>query len=165
MKKQIRVWHRYLGFFLSGIMAVYAISGVVMIFRNTDFLKVEKQIERELEPSLNAIELGQALRIRGLRAEEEDASHIVFANGNYDKVTGEVSYRSKELPIVLKKMTQMHKATSNQPLFYLNLFFGGSLLFFVVSSFFMFLPSSKIYKRGMYVALAGLVLTLVMVYY
>jgi len=136
-----------------------------MIFRNTDFLKVEKQIERTLEPNLDTIGLGQALRIRGLRAVEESASHLFFANGSYDKVTGEVSYRSKELPLVLKKMTQMHKATSNQPLFYLNLFFGGALLFFVVSSFFMFLPGSKIYKRGMCVALAGLVLTIFMVYY
>ena len=42
MSKKARVWHRYLGFFLAGIMAVYAVSGVVMIFRNTDFLKQEK---------------------------------------------------------------------------------------------------------------------------
>ena len=33
----MRVYHRYLGFFLAGIMAVYAISGIVMIFRDTDF--------------------------------------------------------------------------------------------------------------------------------
>lgn len=33
----MRVYHRYLGFFLAGIMAVYAISGVVLIFRDTDF--------------------------------------------------------------------------------------------------------------------------------
>jgi uncharacterized iron-regulated membrane protein len=28
----MRIYHRYLGFFLAGIMAVYAVSGVVMIF-------------------------------------------------------------------------------------------------------------------------------------
>ena len=47
MHNSMRVYHRYLGFFLAGIMAVYAISGVVMIFRDTDFLKREKQIEKE----------------------------------------------------------------------------------------------------------------------
>ena len=62
-------------------------------------------------------------------------------------------------------MAEMHKARSDQPLFYMNLFFGLSLLFFVLSSFFMFLPSSKIFKRGIYLALAGLVLTVFMVYY
>jgi hypothetical protein len=146
-------------------MAVYALSGVVLIFRNTDFLKVEKQVERELAPGLDASALGRALHIRGLQAEEEDATQVIFAEGHYDKVTGQASYRSKQLPLVLNKMTKMHKATSGQPLFYLNLFFGASLLFFVLSSFFMFLPKSKVFKRGLYVALAGLVLTFVMVYF
>ena len=36
---RMRIWHRYLGFFLAGIMAVYSTSGVLMIFRDTDFLK------------------------------------------------------------------------------------------------------------------------------
>jgi uncharacterized iron-regulated membrane protein len=36
---KFRVIHRYLGFFLAGIMALYALSGIVMIFRDTDFLK------------------------------------------------------------------------------------------------------------------------------
>jgi hypothetical protein len=39
----MRELHRYLGFFLVGIMSVYAISGVVLIFRDTDFLKKGKR--------------------------------------------------------------------------------------------------------------------------
>lgn len=39
MQKRMRIYHRYLGYFLAGIMAVYAISGLTMIFRDTDFLK------------------------------------------------------------------------------------------------------------------------------
>ena len=35
----MRIIHRYLGFFLAGIMTVYALSGVLLIFRSTDFLK------------------------------------------------------------------------------------------------------------------------------
>jgi uncharacterized iron-regulated membrane protein len=42
VQNSMRIYHRYLGFFLAGIMAVYAISGVVMIFRDTDFLKQKK---------------------------------------------------------------------------------------------------------------------------
>lgn len=160
----MRIWHRYLGFFLSGIMAVYALSGVIMIFRNTDFLKLEKEIVREVEPGLGAEALGNVLRMRGFKATEESAEEIVFENGRYEKATGVATYQVKELPIVLKKMEQMHKATSDRPLFYLNIFFGGSLLFFVVSSFFMFLPKSKIFRKGIYFTLAGLVLTVVMVY-
>ena len=39
----MRIYHRYLGFFLAGIMAIYSISGIIMIFRDTDFLKKENQ--------------------------------------------------------------------------------------------------------------------------
>jgi len=58
----------------------------------------------------------------------------------------------------------MHKATSDRPLYYLNVFFGVSLLFFVISSFLMYAPKTRIFKQGLYVALAGLMLTLIMVY-
>ena len=43
----MRIYHRYLVFFLAGIMAVYAVSGVVMIFHDTDFLKREMQVDRD----------------------------------------------------------------------------------------------------------------------
>ena len=42
-----RIIHRYLGFFLAGIMTVYALSGVVLIFRDTDLFKIEKQQEKK----------------------------------------------------------------------------------------------------------------------
>jgi len=48
--QKMRVIHRYLGFFLAGIMAVYALSGIIMIFRETDFLKQEVVAERQLSP-------------------------------------------------------------------------------------------------------------------
>jgi hypothetical protein len=66
------------------------------------------------------------------------------------------------LPAVLEKFTKMHKATTNSPLFFLNIFFGVSLLFFVLSAFWMFMPSSDIFKKGIYFTLAGIALTLIM---
>lgn len=41
------IYHRYLGFFLTGIMAVYGMGGLVLIFRDTDFLISEKQVEKK----------------------------------------------------------------------------------------------------------------------
>ena len=60
-EQSMRTYHRYLGFFLAGIMAVYAISGIVLTFRNTDFLKKEVQIEKKLGIGLEAEALGSAL--------------------------------------------------------------------------------------------------------
>src|SRR4030095_9713573 len=145
----MRIYHRYLGFFLSGIMAVYAISGAVMIFRDTDFLKREKQIEKTLAPGLKVEELGQAIRIRNLKAESETNDLIRFQQGYYNKITGLAVYTTKSLPKGIEKLTQLHKASTKQPLFYLNVFFGVGLLFFVISSFWMFMPKTTIFKKGL----------------
>lgn len=162
LSKNMRIWHRYLGFFLAGIMAVYALSGIVMIFRNTDFLKKEYHYTKELEPNLTAEELGPALQMRvGVNGTEGNI--IQFNNGGtYNTETGIADYSVERLPLVLDKMTSMHKATVNSPLFYLNIFFGVSLLFFVVSSFWMFLPSSKIFRKSMYFTVAGIALVFLM---
>jgi uncharacterized iron-regulated membrane protein len=158
----MRVYHRYLGFFLAGIMAVYAISGVVMIFRDTDFLKREKQIEKKLAPGLKVDELGQAIHIRNLKAESETSELIRFQQGNYNKITGVIVYTTKSLPKGIEKLTQLHKASTKQPLFYLNVFFGMGLLFFVISSFWMFMPKTTIFKKGLYFTLAGILVTIIL---
>jgi hypothetical protein len=131
----MRVYHRYLGFFLAGIMAMYALSGIVLIFRETEFLKSEKTVERDFPADFKTDELGKALRIRDFKIEKEDADFIHFKQGTFNKKTGQAKFKTKELPFVLEKMTKLHKATTNQPLFFLNIFFGLSLLFFVLSSF------------------------------
>ncbi len=158
-----RVYHRYLGFFLAGIMCIYALSGTIMIFRTTDFLKFEKEVTKEVAPNLSESELGGALFIRNLKVVEENAELIKFEQGSYNKSTGLATYTVKELPTVLQKMERLHKATTNSPLFFLNIFFGVSLLFFSISAFFMYAKKSPILKKGIYVAVAGLVFALIVV--
>ena len=160
----MRVIHRYLGFFLVGIMAVYATSGTVMIFRDTDFLKQEKEIVKQISPHAEREEIGQQLGIRGFKIEKEEGNIITFENGTYDKSTGEATYSIKALPSILEKMTNLHKARSAQPLFFLNIFFAMSLLFFVISSFWMFMPSTDVFRKGLYFTIAGIVLTLIMLF-
>lgn len=160
---QMRIIHRYLGFFLVGIMAVYAISGMIMIFRNTDFLKHEVVIEKQLEPGLTAGELSPKLRM-GVKIEKTKGDLLFFDKGNYNTKTGLATVKKMELPFVLGKMEQLHKATTDSPLYFLNIFFGLSLLFFVISSFWMFLPKTTIFKKGLYFTLAGIVFTLILIF-
>ena len=160
----MRVYHRYLGFFLAGIMAVYALSGTVLIFRNTDFLKQEITEERQFEAGTEPGEIGRALRIRDFKIDKTEGNTIFFQNGSYNLETGLAVYTKRDLPFVLQKMTHLHKATSDRPLFFLNVFFGASLLFFVISSFWMFLPKTSIFKKGMYFTLAGLALALLIIF-
>lgn len=159
-----RVIHRYLGFFLAGIMTVYALSGMTLIFRDTDFLKQDKQVIKELSPNISTRDLGRILGMRQFKVENEENNLVYFQNGTYDKNTGKAEYVIKELPYVLNQMTHLHKAKSGDPLFFLNVFFGLSLLFFVVSSFWMFAVKTPIFKKGMYFTCGGIVLTLILLF-
>lgn len=158
-----RKYHRWLGFFLAGIMAVYAISGVLLIFRKTDFLKFEYSTQQTLSSGLNAEQLGEQLRIRQLSVKNETPSSIVFEQGDYNKQSGVAQVSKKDYPIVLAKLVSLHKATTSSPLFYLNIFFGLSLLFFVVSAFVMFLPKALTHNKSLKIAGAGFIFALLVV--
>lgn len=159
-----RVYHRYLGFFLAGIMAVYAISGVLLIFRDTKFLKKEKKIEQIIAKGLNERELGQAIKNRNLTIISTQGEIARFKEGSYNTKTGEVKYTKLVLPVVIEKLNKLHKANTKDSLFFLNIFFGVSLLFFVLSSFWMFLPKTTIFRKSLYFTLAGMILTLLLIF-
>ena len=161
----MRIYHRYLGFFLAGIMAVYAISGIILIFRDTDFLKREEKVTKQLKPGLPVAELGKAIRNRDLKIDAVNGDIQLFKKGSYNTKTGEVKYTTKTLPVLVEKLNHLHKANTGHPLFYLNIFFGVSLLFFVLSSFWMFMPKTHIFKKGLYFTLAGIVLTVILLFF
>jgi hypothetical protein len=160
--QSMRIYHRYLGFFLAGIMAMYALSGILLIFRTTDFLKVDQTKTVTIPADTKPEYVGRALRIREFKVDKVESGILYFREGNYNPATGVATITSKELPRVLEKITDIHKANTRSPLFFLNIFFGVSLLFFVVSSFWMFLPSSNVFKKGLYFALGGIALALLM---
>ena len=144
-------------------MAVYAISGMILVFRNTDFLKTVTVEERQLSPGLSDGDLAANLK-QNVRVEKQEGSTVFFRGGTYDQSNGKVVLTKKELPYLLGKMEKMHKATTESPLYYLNLFFGLSLLFFVISAFWMYSPKMPVFKKGLYFTLAGIVLTLIMLF-
>ncbi len=145
-------------------MAIYSISGIIMIFRQTDFLKRDTVVQRELSPGLEGEGLGSELKIRDFAVERVEGDVIYFAQGNYNQSTGVAEVTQKQLPYVLDKFTKLHKATTNSPLFFMNIFFGVALFFFVISAFWMFLPSANILRKGIYFALGGVVLVLIMLF-
>lgn len=159
----MRIVHRYLGFFLAGIMAVYAISGVLLVYRDTDFLKKEKIYEKKLQNNLSEKKLEKELKIKNFEVEKTENNIMYFKEGTYNTISGEAKYTKKELPFVLDKMTKLHKAQSKNTLSPLNTFFGVSLFFFVISSFWMFNPKSKPFKRGIKFAIAGIIISIILV--
>ncbi|MGB8705552.1 MAG: PepSY domain-containing protein [Gillisia sp.] len=160
----MRIIHRYLGFFLAGIMAMYALSGITMIFRDTNFLKRDTEVTRKIQPGATVKEIASAVRTKELKIQKETENTITFEKGTYNKNTGEVKYTIKAWPSFITNITRLHKARTADPLFFFNVFFGVSLLFFVISSFYMFMPKTPIFKKGMIFTFFGIVLTIILLY-
>lgn len=128
------------------------------------FFKKGKTVHEQLKPGLTADELGKAIRKRDLKIDSTAGAVQLFKGGNYNTLTGAVTYKTKTLQPFAEKLTHLHKASTKEPLFFLNVFFAVSLLFFVISSFWMFMPNTSIFKKGLYFTLAGIVLTLVLLF-
>ena len=158
----MRVLHRYLGFFLSGVMLMYAVSGIMMIYRNDDTFKITKNIEKNIGADLDVVEIGESIKNKKLKIDRTEGTVMFFENGTYNIQTGMVKYSTKELPYILDKMEHLHKATTKDPLYYLNIFFGLSLVFFVLSSFWMFRPKTKTFKEGLIFTVVGAALVILL---
>ena len=145
ISNRVRSVHRYLGFFLAGIMFMYSLTGITLIFRDSDTFKREVRVEKQLEKNLEKLP-----KLKGAK------------NINYNKTTGVVTYSQMKSPKILGLMEKIHKAKSSDPLYFFNIFFGLRLLFFVVSSYWMFLPQTAVFKKAIYFTLAGISLAAVM---
>lgn len=102
--------------------------------------------------------------MKGLEVEKTDGSVLYFKQGTYDSATGKAKYTKKELPFVLDKMVSLHKSQSKDAISPLSVFFGVSLFFFVISSFWMFNPKTKAFKRGIKFTIAGLIISLILLF-
>lgn len=158
----MRILHRDIGFFIIGLIVIYSISGIVLTYRDTDFLKSERQVERLLEPNMEANELGQALRMRGFRVEREDTEIIHFGSGTYNKETGLATYTVYELPAILERFNRLHKTASNSAVSPFTAILGFLLLFMAVSSLWMFKTTSPHFKRGIVLTVAGVLVSVAM---
>ena len=112
-----RIFHRYLGFYLVGIMSVYAISGITLIYRKTDNFKKEVEIKTQLKKGLKLPAIEKALKIGKLGITKAENNMVYFDKGQYNKQNGEAIYHKMQLPYVLSKMQNLHKATTKSPVY------------------------------------------------
>ena len=145
----MRALHRDIGFFVLSLVVVYAFSGMVMTFRDTNFLKRSQLVEKTIRPGLSGGELAGALRMKKLKILAEDGETVSFENGSYNRATGFVSYTSMEYPAWLRALNDLHKTPSAKGRHWLTLLFACCLLFLAVSAFWMYRPKSGAFWRGM----------------
>ena len=158
----MRSLHRDVGFFVIGLIIIYSLSGIVLIFRDTDFLKHDITVEETLSPNLDAHELGKELHVKEFEILRTDAEYKYFKNGTYNKATGVVTYSKKELPSFLVRLTAIHKSSSKYFSHWVSTLFGIMLFFLAISSLWMFKPNTKAFRRGILILGAGLAVAILL---
>lgn len=158
--KLIRIFHRDIGFFVVGLTIIYCISGIMLTLRTTDFLKSETFIEKTIDAGLDRNQLNRALHLKDLKVTNENEKEILFINGKYDKITGTAAYTSMELPLILRKFNALHTVSANDSRCWFTVIYAVSLLFLAVSSFWMYKPENKNFKRGIVISVLGVLASL-----
>lgn len=160
----MRALHRDVGFFVVGLVIVYSLSGIVLVYRDTDFLTRSVQVERKLPPGIEPSELGKMLHIRGFSVTRNEGNVVHFPGGAYDKTTGLATYTTRELPFVLQKCVGLHKTVSGKITHWYAVLFGTLLCFLAVSSFWMYSNNTSVFRRGICVAAAGAAITAIVLF-
>lgn len=161
----MRALHRYLGFFMAGIMVIYSVSGILLIYRDTDFMKVKIHVHKNIGRGINEHDLGRELRQKRFKVDKKEGSVYFFKDGTYDEQTGIADYIDKKYPLVLDKFVTLHKSRSKDQISPLNTFFGVTLFFFVLSSFWMFRPGARLFRKSMIYFILGLIFSVLIVVY
>lgn len=157
----LRALHRDLGFLAIGLIIVYSLSGIVLIYRDKGFMNTEVQVEKTLQPNLEPRQLGNELRIREMRDTKTEGDIIYFKDGYYNKVTGLASYKTKEVIFPFNKFIALHKSNSMESTHLFQTIFGIILLFLSISSFWMFKKGTKSFSRGLILSGTGIVVTII----
>jgi len=170
LQEYIRMLHRNIGFFVIGLTIIYSLSGILLVYRTTDFLKQDTLVQKTISKNIPSAELSKALKVREINIVKSEGDIVYFRagdnikNGKYDKATGMVSYTEKQLPTLLNKLNERHKASSRNTVHLFSVVYGILLLFLAVSSFWMYKPGTKMFRQGIYIALAGFLAAIIMLW-
>jgi hypothetical protein len=165
LRYYMRFLHNNIGFFIAGLVVIYSLSGIIQIYRDTDFLKHEVSNEKKLAPNLPPAQLKEALRIRDFTVEKNEGNMVYFKNGTYNSATGTAKYTTKEWYGFIVPFTELHKTSSGGPAHYFTTIFGISLLFMSISAFWMFKPGTKLFSRGVYMTMAGIIASIILLFF
>lgn len=160
----MRSLHRDIGFIMIGLTIIYSLSGILLIYRDTDLLKKERQITLTVDPGMKPEDIGRTLRMRNFEILRTDDNLVIFNSGSYNRETGEVVYSSRNLPQWLNKINSLHKTSARSPLHWLGIIYGILLLFMAISSFWMFKTGTGLFRRGIILSVSGAVVILVIIF-
>ena len=102
--------------------------------------------------------------MRDFKVTKTEGDTVYFKEGNYRADTGMATYTAKEMVYPFNKFVSLHKTVSKGVVFVFTTAYGLMLAFMAISSFYMFKRGSEPFRRGLKLAGAGLVITLILLH-
>ena len=168
LRYYMRFLHNNIGFFIAGLVVIYSLSGILQIYRDTDLLKHDVVTQKKLDVNLAPDKLKEVLRLREFIVEKTAGTVLYFKDGNYNTATGMATLTTKEWYNWVLPFTELHKTRSEEPrhslTHYFTTIFGILLLFMSISAFWMFKPGTKLFSRGVYMTIAGIAASIILLF-
>jgi hypothetical protein len=158
----MRYLHNKIGFFVVGLVIIYSLSGLIQTYRDTNLLKHEIFHEKQLSPNLSESQLGANLKLRNFKVNKSAGNTLYFQEGTYNIQTGMASYVTKEWYSWIVPFVDLHKTASKNITHYFTTLFGVALLFLSISAFWMFKPGTKLFSSGVYLTIAGVIASIIL---
>lgn len=160
----MRYLHNKIGFFITGLVIIYALSGLIQTYRDTDLLKHDVVHKKTLAVNLTESQIGPQLKLRNFKVTKTADSILYFKEGSYNAATGIAQFTSKEWYAWITPFTELHKAASKSPAHYFTTIFGIAMLFMSISAFWMFKPGTKLFSSGVYLTIAGIIAAVILIF-
>lgn len=158
----MRFLHNKIGFFITGLVIIYSLSGLVQTYRDTDLLKHDVVNEKQLTPGLNEAQLGPQLRLREFKVTRAAGDILYFKEGTYNSATGKATFVTREWYSWINSLTELHKSPSSNVAHYFTTIFGICLFFMSISAFWMFKPGTKLFSSGVYLSIGGVIAAVIL---
>jgi len=146
------------------MVIIYSLSGMLLIYRDSDLLKHNTSFEKILSTNLTSSELSKAIQLRDLRVLKTEGDTLFFKTGTYNKKTGLAKYSKQTILFPFNKFIELHTTSNKLPAHLFTTIFGGILLFLAISSFWMFKKGSRLFRRGLYLSGIGIIGSLLLLF-
>lgn len=164
IQKVMRNLHRDIGFLMIGLTLLFSVSGVVLIYRDTNFFTYIKQVNETIPANLDSRELAHHVPFRRFTLTNVQGDLLYFNQGTYNLKTGELRYEIRTYPWIIKKFNHFHRSISREATHWIATLYGVLLLFLALSSFWMYKPNTNNFKRGLIISGLGIVFVIVLLF-
>lgn len=174
IRRLLRILHRDFGYFITGMLLIYAISGIAINHRkdwNPDYYAVSETIDLPTQAwsEISEAEVQQILKKFEVQPvykkhifSQQELVKVFVENGMvvYDPLAGKAELELLMRRPVLYHINKLHMAATTKAWVWISDILSVILIFVAISGLFLLKGKHSITRRGLWLTLAGFIIPL-----